>query len=183
MKHMICNKGRIFDPIHRYCIIPGTTRNIRNENEEEFEEDEDFQSQHTLLDAEENSKPHGFNCSNREPGKYADPKNCHQYHMCLSPEKYYPYQKLTVQCPKRTAFDPNSKSCTKAAISRCYSNSLSKPTSAINCKSEMRFRERRSCDHYYICYRDQVLKVICPNEFKYNNECGRCMPAHFFKCD
>lgn len=176
LRHMQCNKGRIFDPFHRECVLPGTTRNIRDD---ELAEEE--QKDHTLVDVEESTNHHGFNCSKKEPGKYPDSKNCHLYHLCLPVDLYAPFEKLTVQCPKRTAYDPTSKSCTKAAISRCYKNK--KTTSNIDCKSEMRFRERRNCDQYYICYKDQVLKIDCPAYSQYNSKYARCMPAHLFECD
>lgn len=181
LRHMQCNEGRVFDPMHRACVIPGTIRNIRDE------ELADDPLKHTLVGVGESSAPpHGFNCSGKEPGKYPDPTNCHQYHLCLPFDLYAPFQKLTVQCPKRTAFDPDSRLCTRYAIPRCYHRHKLGATekSNIDCPEEMRFREhRRDCQHYYLCFRDRVMRIKCPEEYEFNDRYEQCLPSHLFNCE
>jgi hypothetical protein len=45
----------------------------------------------------------------------------------------------------------------------------------------MRFREKRSCDHFYICYGDQVMRIECPENHKFIEKYQQCLPAQ--ECD
>lgn len=168
---MKCGKNRIFDHIRRECTLIGSTRNIRDESEER-----EADSQHIVISVRESDSSSINNCSLKIPGKYADPNNCHNYILCLSSELYHPFEQLTVQCPKRTAYDPHARTCTKLALSRCFGKQKIMPRSAINCQNSMRFREIESTNSYYLCYKDQVVEMNCPVAYAFNDQTLRCVP-------
>lgn len=172
LRHMKCGKNRIFDTIRRECTLIGSTRNIRDESQESRVKEEEK----VVLSIRESTNSSYNNCSQKVPGKYADPSNCHNYILCLSPDIYYPFEEITVQCPKRTAYDPPSRSCTKLALSRCFVKRKTKTRNAINCRDSMRFSELKSTDSYYLCYNDQVLKMDCPIAYAFNDQNLRCVP-------
>ena len=171
LRHLKCGKNRVFDHIRRECTLIGSTRNIRDEFEENITE-----NQHIVLSVRDSSNTSIYNCSEKIPGKYVDPQNCHNYILCLSSELYYPFEELTVQCPKRTAYDPHSKSCTKFAVSRCFGKQKITRRSAINCQDSIRFREIKTTNSYYLCYGDQVLEMNCPISYAFNDQTLRCVP-------
>lgn len=154
---MRCGPERIFEANFKSCILKGTTRSRREEKP-------------TIV----NSSDSNFNCTNKKPGKYQDDQDCHIYHLCLRPELYAPFEHLTVECPHSTAFDPVKKSCSKKTKKLCNAK--------INCLEPIRFRETRSCDHYFFCYRNEVVKILCPPEFQFDEKLAQCRPKKFVKC-
>lgn len=92
---MRCGPNRLFDPNFKACVLKGSTRSARHDNDSDF------------------------CCKKKKPGKYADDFDCHLYHFCL-PRKL---KHMTVECPHPTAFDPQKKKCTKSAQKLCSKNS------------------------------------------------------------
>lgn len=159
---MRCGPNRYYEANFKACILKGTTRSIRN----------DERNQPTIIDPAEHSH---FNCTGKTPGKYPDETDCHIYHLCLRSDLYAPFDHLTVECPHSTAYDSHMKSCTKKAWKLCEKR--------INCEEPMRFRETRSCDRYFLCYRNQVVKILCPEGFQFNENSEFCEPKNLVKCE
>lgn len=114
--HMSCGEDRIFDSSLNTCVKIGTTRNIRNEPEEENK------IEHRCAPPTPPPPPIPFSCKNFPPGKYKDENDCSLYHICFS-NKYFPLKEVTISCPHNMAFDAFMKKCTHKNGKRC-----SKPT-------------------------------------------------------
>lgn len=154
LRHMRCGPGRVFEASWNACVLKGTTRKIRN-----YEDSGNF------------------TCAMRKPGKYPD-ENCHIYHLCLQQDLFSPFEHLVVKCPRSTAYDDQTKKCTKSAGKLCNSQS-----SKISCTEEIRFRETRNCEQYFLCYQDQVEKFSCPLGYAFDERKQRCEPENFVSCD
>lgn len=163
LRHMRCGPNRFFEANLNACVLKGTTRNIRNENEKP-----------EIIIPEESSQ---FNCTKKKPGKYPD-ENCHIYHLCLRPDLFSPFDHLVVECPHSTAYDQHTKKCSKAAKKRCNS----KESSNIFCPDEVRYRETRSCKRYFLCYQDQVMHFSCPKGFEFDENLQYCEPEKLVNC-
>lgn len=152
---MRCGPNRVFSANFKACILKGTTRSARG--------DESIDKP-TIIDSPKSSD---FNCTNKRPGKYPDRANGHIYHLCLSVKLYAPFQHLTVECPHSTAFDPDTRKCSR----KSFNNSTN---SNIYCEKEIRFRETRSCDRYFLCYRELIVEVSCPPGFYFDENLQHC---------
>lgn len=168
LRHMQCGQNRYFDSNFKDCILNGTTRNTRKDVKTSVDKADESK----IIDLPNSS----FNCTDRIPGKYSDPHSCHIYHICLTKNIYAPFERLTVECPKHTAFDPHSKACTKRANKACE-------TPGISCSQQIRLREIRSCKHYFLCFGNQIVNFKCPNGFEFDDNFEICMPEHFVECN
>jgi Chitin binding Peritrophin-A domain len=161
-----CGPHRVFEPNFKACVLEGSTRNIRNGGEN--------------VDKPKimNASTSNFNCSSRKPGKYPDENDCHIYHLCLRSDLYSPFEHLEVKCPHSTAYDHHKKICSKKAWKICSQQE----TMNIYCEEEIRFRETRSCSHYFLCYQNQVIEFLCPPGFQFDENLQFCEPKHFVDC-
>lgn len=157
---MRCGPNRVFEANFKACILNGTTRSVRNENEPKI-----------IVSPEHLD----FNCTKKKPGKYSDEIDCHIYHLCLRSDLYSPFEHLTVECPHSTAYDSKKKSCSKKARKLCKKN--------ISCEKPIRFRETRSCNRYFLCYHDQVVKFECPRNYRFDESNQLCKRKHLVKCE
>lgn len=160
---MRCGPNRIFEASFKACVLNGTTRSMKRENESQTPR---------IIDTK---PPSNFNCTKRKPGKYADNNDCHVYHICLQPKLYAPFEHLLVECPRTTAYDASKKKCSKRALRRCETK--------ISCETEMRFRETRTCSRYFLCYRNQMIQFSCPKGFEFDENLQFCERARFVKCE
>lgn len=167
LRHMRCGPNRLFEANFRACVLKGSTRSARRDGSND---------QPKILSSPEHSD---FNCKNKKAGKFADDTDCHIYHLCLPSKLYAPFQHLTVECPHSTAFDPRKKKCTKKALKLCTKDS------DLNayCEEEIRFRETRSCDRYFLCFQDQIFEFSCANGFQFDETLQFCQVEHFVACE
>lgn len=160
---MRCGPNRIFESSFKACVLNGTTRSMKRENESEAPR---------IIDTK---PPANFNCTKKKPGKYADNSNCHVYHICLKPKLYAPFEHLLVECPRSTAYDASKKKCSKRALSRCETK--------LFCEPETRFRETKTCNRYFLCYRNQMIQFSCPKGFQFDENLQLCKRARLVKCE
>lgn len=159
---MSCGPKRVFEGSFRACILEGTTKaGIKREN-------------HTPQIINPKYQPK-FDCKKKRPGKYADGNDCHLYHLCLPSKLYAPFEHLLVECPHSTAFDPKTKKCTKRARKFCKVKFF--------CEPEVRFKEIRYTDRYFLCHKDQVFEFACPKGFKFDEKLQYCVAEKSVKCN
>lgn len=164
---MLCGQNRLFEPNFKACVLKGSTRNIRRDKKRE---------ESKIINSAENSN---FSCDKKKPGKYPDEVDCHIYHICLPKKLYEPFEHLTVECPHSTAFNPLKKKCSKKYLK------VQRKESELNvyCDQEIRFREVKSCDKYFLCYQDQIIEFLCPPGFKFDGSLQFCEAERYVKCD
>lgn len=167
---MCCGPNRVFDAKFKACILIGTTRSAR-------------QGVCDQPKAITQSEQCSFNCTNKKPGKYADDANCHIYHLCLAVKLYGPFQHMTIGCPHSTGFDPVAQKCSKKGRKLCkkISDSTQKPN--VYCEKEFRFREARSCDRYFVCYRKLIVEFKCPPGFLFDEKLQICKHRRKVMCE
>lgn len=198
-RHMLCSPGRIFNPVHKECVMIGTTRNTRKHP---------MRTVLTHYDSDERTKKKGkyfhgtepdikfnrkFSCIDRSPGKYPDKTNCRLYHFCL-PQRFAPFNELTVLCPDRLAYDDNKETCNRISFERCarrlhpYQNKiLFIEVDAIvlqkqKCKQDLR-RHNPDCSEYHLCYNDQTVHLKCPDSYRFDENLLSCQPQHLVSCE
>ncbi|CAD7089849.1 unnamed protein product [Hermetia illucens] len=201
IRHMICGNERIFDPVHRACVLIGTTRSTRIGEERKRKKQ---------VDPESLARPKKFSCCGKVPGRYADEDNCRLYHYCLSKE-FAPVEQLTLLCPYGTAYDPTTNKCSCYATYRCldrrraernqnaldeeslkdYPEEFQEVQAAerrqregrnINCQTPMRFRDLNYCDGYFLCFGDEVIEMECPEFYKFDDNLLECLPEKIARC-
>lgn len=162
---MRCGPNRFFDVNFKACVLKGSTRSVRRDDDSD---------KPTVVNVHSD-----FSCKEKTAGKYPDDNDCHLYHLCLPAELYAPFDHLTVKCPSKKAYDPKKKRCTKKARKRCKKP----PKANFYCDPEIRFRETTSCSRYFLCYRDQIFEFSCPPGFQFDESLQFCEPEHFVACE
>lgn len=160
---MRCGPKRFFDGQFKACVLQGSTRATRRDK--------------SAAPKASESAGDSFNCTGKKLGKYPDDEDCHFYHLCLPPEDFEPSH-LSVECPHSTAFDPCKKKCSRKVKLLC-----GKEEPAINYEQQIRFRETRSCDRYFLYLADQMTEFMCQVGYKFDENLQFCQPERFVSCD
>lgn len=199
VRHMLCSPGRVFNPVHKECVMIGTTRNTRHNLDHGFVQS--LESEDTVKKKRRpfsNIKPDlklnvKFSCRHRSPGKYSDKANCRVYHYCL-PKTYAPFNELTFLCPDRLAYDNVKETCNRRSFERCMARLhpheykiLYIEVDAIvlqkqKCKLDLR-RHTPDCSEYHLCYNDEVVHLKCPDSYRFDENLLTCQPQHLVSCD
>ncbi|XP_055845083.1 uncharacterized protein LOC129911342 [Episyrphus balteatus] len=168
LRHMKCGRDRFFDETLKSCVLEGSIRQLRK-----------YDSKNDVENGKRKIK-YTTDCKNRKPGKYADEFDCHIYHICLS-KQFSPAVQMTFMCPRQTAYDCISRSCTIAAFKRCEVKKQ-KETNNINCTTPMRFRSIDDCRKYFVCFVDNVIEIKCPKFYKFDDDSMECLPEKVANC-
>ncbi|XP_055915237.1 uncharacterized protein LOC129948307 [Eupeodes corollae] len=178
LRHMKCGHDRYFDKYLRSCIQEGTIRRQKRK----------YNPENNGIAIFTKKIKSSSDCKNLKPGKYADAFDCHVYHLC-SPKELSPITQLSFVCPRGTAYDCLSQTCTIAAFKRCEvknhihpSLPLSSISSNINCTSPMRFRSIDNCRSYFVCFMDNVIEIKCPKFYKFDDNSMECLPEKLANC-
>jgi len=198
VRHMLCSKNRVFDPIHKECVMVGTTRNIRNDHHfvTSFKSRYDLNNKRKpVKDAESDLNANlKFSCKNRLPGKYSDEFDCRLYHYCL-PRSFAPFNELTLLCPDRLAYDDEKETCNRISYHECAErvnlrkrNKLHIEIDAIvlqkkKCKIDKRRHDPADCSEYHLCYNDEVVHLKCPDSYRFNENLLTCQPQQLVSCE
>lgn len=198
VRHMLCSSGRVFNPVHKECVMIGSTRTMRNNPDNNFVTS--FKPRDTVKEKRRPFNSIGtdwkshykFSCKNREPGKYSDKVNCRLYHFCL-PRSFAPFNELTFICPDHLAYDDEKETCNRISFDRCAerlhpheSKLLHIEVDAIilqkqNCKLDLR-RHNSDCSEYHLCYNDEVVHLKCPDSYRFDENLLTCQPQHLVSC-
>lgn len=191
---MLCSSGRVFDPVHKECVMVGTTRNIRNDRDlmASYKPKINFKKKPSkYVDQGFQFK---FSCKSRSPGKYSDEINCRIYHYCLPPS-FAPFSILTFLCPDNLAYDDDKSTCTIKAFHKCaerlyphQNNKLHIEIDAIilqkqKCKFDLRRHDPADCSEYHLCYNHDVVHLKCPDSYRFNENLLTCQPQHLVSCE
>lgn len=136
LRQMRCGPNRVFDANFRACIVKGTTRSARR-NED-------------------------FNYTEEIPGKYPDS----------------PFQ-LLAEYSRSTAFHSYKQKGSRKACKTCQKAY----DSNVFCEKEIRFRETRFCDRYFLCYRELVVEFLCPPGFRFDESLQFCELKRLVTCE
>lgn len=195
VRHMLCSPGRIFNPVHKECVMIGTTRNMRNDDKSVKLEDSFKKKRRPLNNIETDSKFHfKFSCKNRLPGKYSDMTNCRTYHYCL-PRSFAPFNELTFLCPDHLAYDDEKETCNRISYERCARRLYPHENKILHieidaivlqkrkCKLDLR-RHNPDCSEYHLCYNDdEVVHLKCPDSYRFDENLLTCQPQHLVSCE
>lgn len=200
VRHMLCSPGRVFNPVHKECVMIGTTRNIRNNVGDKFVTS--FHPKHTYQqnrqrifgNIEKDLKSQKkFSCKNRIPGKYSDEANCRLYHFCL-PKSFAPFNELTLLCPDRLAYDDEKQTCNRISFERCAERLYPHDNKILHieidaivlqkqkCKLDLR-RHNSDCSEYHLCYNDEIVHLKCPQSYRFDENLLTCQPEHLVSCE
>lgn len=196
VRHMLCERDRVFDPIHKECVMVGTTRNIRNDQHfvTSLKHQDIFKNKpKRTKDIDLNSKLE-FSCKNRLPGKYSDEFDCRLYHYCL-PRSFAPFTELKFVCPDHLAYDDEKETCNRISFRRCAErvnprkrNKLHIEIDAIvlqkkKCKIDKRRHDPADCSEYHLCYNDEAVHLKCPDSYRFNENLLTCQPQELVSCE
>ncbi len=132
---------------------------------------------------------------NMEKYRFIDPKSCCRYYECVN-------ERLVMQmCQYPMLFDTQTKQCMDYSQVKCgtrkectnpcqyFTNedpSLCEMVPSCNGKPQGVYldQNRANCQHFYSCRDDRVFNhTKCPNNLRFNQYEGRCMPKNFVVCE
>jgi hypothetical protein len=131
---------------------------------------------------------------NMDKFRIIDPKSCCRYFECVN-------ERLVVQlCQYPMLFDTQTKQCLDYSKVKCgtrkectnpcqyFTNedpSLCEMVPSCSGKPQGVYldQNRANCQHFYSCRDDRVFNhTKCPNNMRFNQFEGRCMPSNFVAC-